>query len=551
MSSNFPVVILGKPENYPTNQLDIESRYGTIYDDEGKIYKEVDAELAIVNELQVLANVSHPHLIATFRMWIFPEGEKKLLSDAPEAEGYESIRLLIEMEKGLPLSRDLLSTFPMEKRREFVKQLVSALAFLQSCGNIIHGDIKIDNLVLVDDNLKVIDFGLINSSRTIIPEVSQSFCDLGSAIRQRSRGDHEIYDPSHSAMFALGMTIMLILYPDAPLECDRVRNRQLKMGIPKYLDDILLMGAEEWLMDQMKIPISDPYFRVMVRLLDDPEERYATFLQVGQDIKAVCSYGVSVPYHIKRRIIVTTEDMMYFYNKTCRSGRSLHLFETCVDLFNTYRQDYPDDVNFRQTVFDLATLLHHKRHNGTWSPTLLELVKRTKLNFCYISRIKHYWKNDATLMALYCLRSPEGWYLPDSNDVREICDRIGIKSSIDVDDRIDIWIHPFLQEIGLTLDKVILNFIDTDREDLVYDTTEGDVEDEDDEEELIDEAIMEDNESEDDSSPSSSSTSSSSSEVEFDDEDVEDDDPNSESFLDTFLEMSLSGAASSSSLTSR
>ncbi|MEG4337097.1 MULTISPECIES: serine/threonine-protein kinase [unclassified Microcoleus] len=97
-------------------------------------------------EIKIILNISHPHLIRCFTA-----GQCKL-------KDYELVYLVMELgdaktlDKCLPLSE--------EETREVVQSIGSVLVYLQD-QNIVHRDVKPANVLRVDEQWKLSDFGLL------------------------------------------------------------------------------------------------------------------------------------------------------------------------------------------------------------------------------------------------------------------------------------------------------------------------------------------------------------------------------------------------------
>jgi len=121
----------------PGKQLEFATRVSSMG-------KSDDFRLALAQEFKTLASLRHPHIISVLDYGFDTERQPfltmELLEDAPT---------LIEAGRTLPYS----------KRLELLVQVLQALAYLHRRG-IIHRDLKPDNVLVVEGQVKVLDFGL-------------------------------------------------------------------------------------------------------------------------------------------------------------------------------------------------------------------------------------------------------------------------------------------------------------------------------------------------------------------------------------------------------
>jgi len=93
--------------------------------------------------------------------------------------------------------------------------LIECLAFLQEQG-IYYGDIKISNLIILKEQLKLIDYGLIVKTSDPLSKIIQSYNDLASyRLRHHSILTEPIkasdYHVMSDPIWALGITILEII----------------------------------------------------------------------------------------------------------------------------------------------------------------------------------------------------------------------------------------------------------------------------------------------------------------------------------------------------
>ena len=164
----------------------MKGTHGMIYQDENTVIK-VSHELSrCIGEIFILERLSKfsPHLMQC--------EDYKLESTEP------GIECKIFMTLGTPL-RDRVGTMLTPFKLRVIDQIISGLVDMQSFG-FIHGDIKIDNILLIDDTVKIIDFGIITGHHQIDKVPVQTY-----------RIPYLEMDYVSKAMFALGITICDII----------------------------------------------------------------------------------------------------------------------------------------------------------------------------------------------------------------------------------------------------------------------------------------------------------------------------------------------------
>jgi serine/threonine protein kinase len=96
-------------------------------------------------EQEIGQRLDHPGIVK-----VFPAGKRSRKYIAMELVEGVSLRALLDAEKRLPVGRAL----------DFAKQLAKALVYLHANG-VVHRDLKPENvIVLADDELKLLDFGI-------------------------------------------------------------------------------------------------------------------------------------------------------------------------------------------------------------------------------------------------------------------------------------------------------------------------------------------------------------------------------------------------------
>ncbi len=117
----------------PTEQLLFNSRSGPI-----------DLYLALAQEFQVLASLRHPHIISVLDYGFDADRQPYLIMDL-----LHGAQPIVQAGQGQPLIVQV----------KLLIQVLQALAYLHRRG-IVHRDLKPENVLVVDGQVKVLDFGL-------------------------------------------------------------------------------------------------------------------------------------------------------------------------------------------------------------------------------------------------------------------------------------------------------------------------------------------------------------------------------------------------------
>jgi len=151
-------------EKYHKGETLGNGSYGTVYEarhkENGEIYacKEIvlrDGEISyyysIWNELVAYTQFNHPHLIKIYNVFTeFSDNTYRFYIIMERCD--TSLSYLYTHKKFLQMEE--------EKKLKYVEQLLSALNYL-SCQGYVHNDLSLGNILLKDDQIKIIDFGFI------------------------------------------------------------------------------------------------------------------------------------------------------------------------------------------------------------------------------------------------------------------------------------------------------------------------------------------------------------------------------------------------------
>jgi hypothetical protein len=311
-----------------------DSIYSDVYqvtDDNDRILVEKiikSGELDIIyNEIRSLGWI-HPNIIRYHEVRFYFD--------------YDTPRASCIMDLGRPLQDCLASWLDL---RQLIVQLLEALCFIESQGWV-YGDIKIENLVIVEGQLKLIDFGFMwrIGERDI---VTQTFSDLGGHLLQEIRVKDIDYtkissSPYHNAMFALGATIFNILHRNQSRATTRVRS---PWGVPQFVYD-LHDDPQDWMIRNFKFIDEDvdQWYQLVLSLLGPHALRPKTFAEVRQrslfilyppQPGQVVATPI-VPFQVTADPALVRKSLRYIYHLVTYHGLDASTLETSLHLFINY-----------------------------------------------------------------------------------------------------------------------------------------------------------------------------------------------------------------------
>ena len=131
----------------------------------------------VLREVENLASLHHDNVIRYYTSWIenldFNEDNKYLKYEAEDEFSYSkesdiesnietSNYLFIQMEKADYSLKDIMDQIDYKKKIEIFKEIVAGLEYIHS-KNIVHRDLKPSNILIVNNKVKIGDFGLSKS----------------------------------------------------------------------------------------------------------------------------------------------------------------------------------------------------------------------------------------------------------------------------------------------------------------------------------------------------------------------------------------------------
>jgi predicted ATPase len=231
-----------KQVTIPTDQLLFESATD-----------DADPAFALAREFKTLAALRHPNIISVLDYGFDAEGQPFFTMEL--LEGAET---LVKAGKGLAF----------EARIDLILQSLQALAYLHRRG-VIHRDLKPGNVLVVDGEVKVVDFGLsLISNRSVIEATHQTGGTFAYMAPEIFQGE-----PSSKGgdLYAIGVMAYEILAGKFPYD---VSNMAV------LLNQILTVEPDWSLVES-----NDDLIRILKKLLaKSREERYREANDVIEDI---------------------------------------------------------------------------------------------------------------------------------------------------------------------------------------------------------------------------------------------------------------------------
>ncbi|WP_165228922.1 serine/threonine-protein kinase [Aquisphaera insulae] len=182
-------------------------------------------------EAELLANLSHPHILALFDYGVTADSDLPYLA----TEYIEGGDLRSRMKPGRPMTSDRV--------REILRQAGDALEHLHGKG-IIHRDLKPENILMPTETLcKVCDFGLavLQESAGALTRSGRGLGTLGYVSPEQQRGDRI---DERADQYSLAAVTYELLTGRRPMGRFGPPSR-LNPSLPSALDAAILRGLEE------------------------------------------------------------------------------------------------------------------------------------------------------------------------------------------------------------------------------------------------------------------------------------------------------------------
>lgn len=205
-------------------------------------------QIALGREFKFLASLRHPNIISVLDYGF--DGENHPFYTMPFLE--DAIHLL-----------DIQDTATDETKIRYLMQLLEGLAYLHRRG-ILHRDLKPGNLMIADDTLRIIDFGLAMRL--------DSYQPMAGTLQYMAPEQFEGYPASElTDLYAVGVIAYELFTGHYPFE--------LGESVRKFVDDVLHTAP-----DVNRLP--DGVAQVIARLLEKyPHSRYPSAFNALNDLR--------------------------------------------------------------------------------------------------------------------------------------------------------------------------------------------------------------------------------------------------------------------------
>jgi len=222
----------------------------------GDTHDVVDFRIALAQEFKLLASLRHPNVIEVLD-YGFDAG-----AAADLRQPYFTMELLTNTQTVLEAATDE----PLPRRLNFIVQILQALVYLHR-RDVLHRDLKPANVLVVDGQVKVLDFGLsIMQTRTTEEDAGGMAGTLGYMAPEILMGGAAT---EASDLYAVGMIAYELLSGRHPFDPDN--------SDPGTLVNHVLYTTP----DVNEVDVPEPITEILASLLTKkPEERY-------QDARAV------------------------------------------------------------------------------------------------------------------------------------------------------------------------------------------------------------------------------------------------------------------------
>jgi serine/threonine protein kinase len=209
-------------------------------------------------------NVNHKKNIFNYMKNIKHKNIIKIVDYVELSTGYYFIYEYIEGNNLLEFLNNYQQDLPEQIIKKIFFQIVEATKFLHN-NNIIHCDLKLDNIMILNDNLtiKIIDFGLSKICKNKLEYVSENAFGSDQYIAPESF-DIGIYS-SKSDVWTLGIILFIIVTQNLPfntrLSFENTQSNLYRRNQFKHIDFQLAKNVFE------KNRISTPLYELLTKML--------------------------------------------------------------------------------------------------------------------------------------------------------------------------------------------------------------------------------------------------------------------------------------------
>jgi len=401
----------------------------------------------LYNELAVALNLAHPSLVPVNKIHLF--SHKYVKHDF-------HLQYELVMPKCTPITGNWLRETSWERRRTLVHQLLDGLIFLEDNG-VIHGDIKLDNLMLYEGHLVLIDFGLIIRDWWDHQVETQTYSDMAGMTYQGMdviKPDPN-YDQIANTMFALGITIILLMSPEKYTKYNFAHLQPIEDDLESFL--------------RIFVPERDG-LRLLVRYLIGPERPSSfrhllnlTFfdgmvLRPGQVRDKMPLPEASVPLG---KLADYRDAFNVIYGNCAGSNFRLSTIELAFNYFVYYNM-HPEMLRYAQLHIVYASIIMAHGMNNDYQVTINQKVIRcdvgdflgilgalkilVSLTLCQNiipSRLSE-WGGKSCATMIYGLGRPQSWL----GDPHQECPGSQMQALDNY-----TWLEPLVKTLGLDLES--------------------------------------------------------------------------------------------------
>jgi tetratricopeptide (TPR) repeat protein len=229
-----------------------------------------------LNEIRITANLQHPHILPLFDSG---QADGLLYFVMPHVVG-ETLKQKLDREKRLGIEESLA----------VAKSVAAALHYAHQ-QNVVHRDIKPDNVMLTDGLPMVVDFGIAGAIETAgshrDPDTARSMGTLGYMSPEQAAGDPV---DARSDVFALGCMLFEMLTGQRPFE-----GRTARSVLAKVLTEPVPSATR--LREEIPDHVDGAIRRALAK---EPAERFAT----AAEMAGALTGGSTTPVRVREALAI-------------------------------------------------------------------------------------------------------------------------------------------------------------------------------------------------------------------------------------------------------
>ena len=285
-------------------------------------------------------------------------------------------RLEVVMRKGIPATKCSEIDFS-----QFVREALASLAELDRRG-ILHGDIKLQNFVLIDNHFKLIDFDLLVHRGDSALRTQSHFDVHGYALRQGVAVEN---NNLHQAYYAFCYTCFRVLHPDFQAQAKEIEYRAGEVLVKITADAVagaIHIDYASWI--QSNFP--PEYHAFFAGFLG--EEKYSSFSEAlallgGEEEPANLDhwsrrlYVIGCEMEVTRREMYIAFDNFYAYLSQVSEEKIEEYLRACF-----YHVTYDFSSSFAQQMIT----------TGKGAHLALEVPEQAHMYFIYEYALPGTWR---------------------------------------------------------------------------------------------------------------------------------------------------------------